>query len=120
MKFVKEANKLYSKLEAEDVDGKIILYRKREVFPILNQDGSVNWRNFILGKGVASLLITLFVILIICGTLWEYSSNLKAGAECMSNYNLNISQASQPNINWSAGYYGNAKQNPNPINFTYE
>lgn len=88
MKFKKEADKLYSKLLKEEVDGKIKYFRKREVFPILDEEGSIKWFNFITGGSILKLIITLVIIGILVGFIFEYHNNLQTCADLMNDMNI--------------------------------
>jgi hypothetical protein len=91
MKLIKEARKLYTRLESENVKGEIVYYRKRIIKPVLNTDGSINWFNLLTG-GSWGRLIGVIVFIIIClGFIFEYHNNLQVCAEAMSQLN-NLSQ----------------------------
>lgn len=85
--FEKIAEKLYSKLEQEEVDGKIKYYKKREVFPPFTREGKIIWKNFLIGNWKSFLLI-LLIVLVTIGIIFEYIYNLKLGAECLARENL--------------------------------
>ena len=87
MKFQRDAEKLYSKLEEQEIDGVKHYYKKREVFPIFNRDGSFHWKNLIIGNW-KGLVIVIWIVLITLGVFYEYSTNLKTGADCLLRENL--------------------------------
>ena len=87
MKFLKEADKLYSKLEQEEVEGKPRYFKKREVFPPLNRDGSINWKHFLIGNWKSFILVVV-IVLISIGVIIEYITNVKIGAECIARENI--------------------------------
>lgn len=95
MKFKGDAERLYSNLDKLEVGGKVQYFKKRRVFPIINEDGSFNWYNFLtMGKtklmGINfywKLLGIALFILVILGVLFEYVTNVKVGAECIAREN---------------------------------
>jgi hypothetical protein len=78
------ADKLYSKLEKKE-DG---YYKPRKVYPIIDEDGTINWFNFLTGGSWKSLLVVIFILLVSLGFIYEYHSNLQTCAKYMSDYNL--------------------------------
>lgn len=84
MKFEREATRLHAKLEKENVDGKIKFYKRREVYPIFNEDGQINWFNFLTGGSWKNLIYTIILIAIIIGMIFEYHQNLEVCAEIIS------------------------------------
>ena len=87
MKFEKAAEKLYSKLEEKD-NGYTVYYCMRQVYPVLNRDGTINWFNFITGGNFWKLAGAILFIIIVLGFIWEYHINIQAGADCLSRENL--------------------------------
>ena len=85
--FKREAEKLYSKLEEQEIEGKLRYFKKREVYPPLNKDGSINWKHFLIGNW-KSFLIVVFIVLVTLGVIYEYISNIKIGAECIARENI--------------------------------
>lgn len=98
MKFEKEANKLYSKLEKEEVNGKVIYFKKKRVYPVINPDGTINKFNLFTGGSWIKLAEALLFIFIAVGLIIEYSSNLKIGAECLLRESLKVNLS---NVNFS-------------------
>lgn len=94
MNFKKEADKLYSRLDSKEVGGEVCYFRPRRVYPILDLDGNVNWKNFIKGAGWKSWAIALLICLVTLGVAYEYNSNLKQCSEILSEINLNITNLS--------------------------
>lgn len=87
MKFKREAEKLYSDLEEKEVEGKKQYFKKRRVYPIINKDGSVNWFNFLTTGSIFKFGLILFIVMLSLGLIFEYSTNLKVGAECIAREN---------------------------------
>ena len=87
MGFEKVAEKLYSKLEEQEIEGKLRYFKKREVYPPLNKDGSINRKHFLIGNW-KSFLIVVFIVLVTLGVIYEYISNIKIGAECIARENI--------------------------------
>ena len=88
MKFTKEAEKLYAKLEEKEIDGKVQYFKLRKVYPIFNKDGSMNWFNFVTGGKWWKLGLIILFTLVALGFIYEYSSNLKHCAEVMTQLNI--------------------------------
>ena len=87
MKFEKAAEKLYSKLEVKDNGYTKVYYRMRQVYPIINPDGTINWFNFLTGGTWWKLTGALLFIIIVLGFLWEYHITIQAGIDCISKQN---------------------------------
>ena len=87
MLFKREAEKLYSKLEQQEIDGKIKYFKKREVFPPFTREGKILWKNFLIGNW-KSFLIVIFIVLVSVGVIFEYITNVKIGAECIARENV--------------------------------
>ena len=88
MNFKKQADILFSKLIKEETEGKPRYFKKREVYPIFNEDGNINWFNFVTGGKWWKLAGIILFVIIVIGFIWEYHSNLIQGAECLSRENL--------------------------------
>jgi len=52
------------------------------VKPWKNEDGTLNWFNILTGGSWRNLIITAFIILVILGTLNEYSTNIQTLLDC--------------------------------------
>lgn len=88
MSFKDLADKLYSKIDTEKKeDGTLFYYRKREVFPMVDRDGNINWFNFITGGSWKKLLMAIVITLISLGFIYEYHLNFQSCSEVMSKYN---------------------------------
>jgi hypothetical protein len=79
-------------MKAEEViinNEKVYLKKDRlgwhEVHPIKNIDGTINWKNLISGGSWVKLGIVVFIVLIILGCVYEYSTALKITNDCLNN-----------------------------------
>ena len=59
-------------------------------------DGKINWKNLISGGSWIKLGITLFIILVILGCIYEYSTAVKVANKCINN-SCSICLGIQPN-----------------------
>ena len=98
MSFKELADKLYSKLEREEVDGEIIFTKKRRVYPIIDEQGKINWFNFLTGGTYWKLIGVIAFIVIIIGFALEYNSNLSYCAQILSEQQQNITNLLNPFI----------------------
>lgn len=87
MKFKKEADKLYSKLESYEEEGETIYFKKRIVKPPLNLDGSINWFNFLTGGSWWRIIGVMVFLIIALGFIWEYHSNFQTCIEAINEIN---------------------------------
>ncbi len=78
----KIVEKMYSKLEERD--GRY--YRKREVFPTFSKEGKIIWKNFLIGNK-RNIIFWMMILLIAVGLIYEYTTNIKLGAECIAREN---------------------------------
>ena len=65
------------------------------VYPIKNDDGSVNYYNLITGGKLIRLIMLLGMIFIILGVAYEYNINLEHCTKIMEDYNnlkLNLTE----------------------------
>ena len=91
MNFKDIADKLYSRLEEKEIDNKLTYFKPRQVFPILNKDGSMNWFNFLTGGKWSKIIWITILTMIIIGFIFEYHSNMQLGIECINKLNsMNI------------------------------
>jgi len=76
--------------KAEDLPEKEEIYLKesfdgwRVVYPNKNEDGSINWKNFITGGSWWKTIYVLVIIIMILGILYEYSSNMETYENCFT------------------------------------
>ena len=84
--FEREALKLYSKLDEQEIDGQLRYFKKREVYPPFTREGKIIWKNFLIGNW-KNFLIVVFIVLVTLGIIYEYTSNIKIGAECIAREN---------------------------------
>lgn len=89
MAFEKEAEKLYSKLIEKEVDGELQYFKERRVYPPFHKDGSIWWKQALIGNW-KSFILVIFIVLITLGTIFEYTTNLKAGAECIARETIKL------------------------------
>ncbi len=54
----------------------------RVIQPWKNEDGSINWFNFLTGGSWWNLIFTILIVIIVLGTLWEYSNNIQMFLDC--------------------------------------
>lgn len=83
-------------LKKIEVDGEVVTLSKTQapifsrwhiVYPIKNDDGSINWKHLISGGSWWNLIFVILFVLIIIGAGYEYKSNLQACADAMGNIN---------------------------------
>jgi len=55
------------------------------VFPIKNEDGSINWFNLLTGGSWARIIMIGVLVLLICLAIWEYTHNIKILMSCFDN-----------------------------------
>lgn len=70
-----------------EIDGKIVQLKKsgdryRVIYPLKNEDGSINWFNVLTGGSWWNLIWVGAFVLIFVGILYEYSKNLNALLDC--------------------------------------
>jgi hypothetical protein len=74
-----------------DMEGEIVYLKKNSVlgwkvvYPIRNEDGTINWFNLLTGGSWWNLLIPFFIVLMIILVLYEYTSNIKHFIGCFNN-----------------------------------
>ena len=81
MKFEKVAERLYSKLEVEEADGKLIYKKKMQVYPVVNRDGSLNWFNLVTGGSWFRFITTNLLIFSIVMAIVEYCLHMNNFSE---------------------------------------
>lgn len=75
------------KLKKIQIEGTTLFLKRdgesyRVVHPIKNEDGSINWFNLLVGGSWKNLIITLIVMIIVIGFLYEYSLNIQTLLNC--------------------------------------
>lgn len=84
-----------------EIDGEIVNISKTDkpffakwhiVYPIKNEDGSINWKHLITGGTWGNLIFTILFVLVFLGAAWEYNQSLKECAELMGGINDAYSQ----------------------------
>lgn len=71
-----------------EIDGESIYINKGRlgwsvVHPIKNDDGSINWKNLICGGAWWKLGVIAFVVIVILGCLYEYSTAVELANKCL-------------------------------------
>lgn len=87
LELVRVANRLYSRLSQEEVEGEVKYFKKREVYPPLTIEGRIRWKEFLIGNWKNFALVSA-IVLITIGIIFEYISNLRIGAECIARESL--------------------------------
>ena len=52
------------------------------VKPWKNEDGSINWFNFLTGGSWWNLVLVAIVVIVVLGVLWEYNQNIQMFLDC--------------------------------------
>jgi hypothetical protein len=87
-----------NKIKVREIDGEKIYLKKGNmglsiVHPLKSylkeRNGEINWKNLISGGSWIKLGITLFIILIILGCIFEYSNTLKVANDCLNATRIN-------------------------------
>ena len=87
-------------IKPEDLPFKEKVYLKKGfkgwqvVHPIKNENGSINWKNLLIGGSWWNLIITLVIVGVMLGLLYEYSSSINTLLDCFSN-EFNLEQCKQ-------------------------
>lgn len=80
-----------------EVDGEVVHLSKTNkylfarwhvIYPIKNDDGSINWKHLITGGTWGNLIFALLFVLVFLGAAWEYNSNLKECTQAMEKLNF--------------------------------
>ncbi len=97
-------------MEKVYVEGEFVCLKKSNLFgwsvvhPWKNDDGSINWFNFITGGSWAKLFMWLFIVTIIVGVIIEYTSNISSLLGCFDNL-INLENCKQAfggsNLYWN-------------------
>ena len=83
-------------LKKIEVDGEVVNLSKTTspffskwhvVYPIKNEDGSINWKHLITGGTWWNLIFVLLFILVFLGAAWEYNHSLKDCTKAMEKLN---------------------------------
>ena len=78
----KKINKI--SVEGENIHLKKGRFGWSVVHPIKNEDGSINWFNLLTGGSWLRFGIMVFVVLIILGAIYEYTSNINTLLSCFN------------------------------------
>ena len=87
MNLKKVSDKMYSQLVRDEIDGEVIYSRKLKVYPWLREDGSINWKNALLGGSIKRLIFPLLFLLLIAFAIMEYHNNFQMCQTAISYYN---------------------------------
>jgi len=86
-----------NKIKKTEIDGEAIYMKKgglgwKVVYPIKNEDGTLNKKHLIAGGSWWNLVVILFLVFIAVGFIWEYHQNTKLCTQIINYYNgMNIS-----------------------------
>jgi hypothetical protein len=69
-------------IDGEDINLKKDFLGWHIVYPWKNDDGSINWFNFLTGGSWIKLIIVIVFVLLIVGAIYEYTSNINALLSC--------------------------------------
>src|SRR3972149_8057698 len=87
MQFKKEAERLHSKLIREEIDGEVRYFRKRRVYPNLDEEGKVLWFNTLTGGSWWKVLGVILFVIIALGFAFEYKHNFEQCTQVMNDVN---------------------------------
>ena len=94
-------------LKRIEIEGEKIYLNKSKWFgwkvvkPIRNEDGSINWKNLLIGGSWFNLIFVILIIAIVLGCVYEYSIALKTANECLANNRLVQEGINQVSNNFS-------------------
>lgn len=57
----------------------------RIIYPLKNEDGSINWKNLILGGSWGNFISVVFFVSLLIFALWAYAYDTKACRELLEN-----------------------------------
>ena len=84
MKFEKAANKLYENIIEEQKNGKTSYYKRRKISPWLDKEGNIKWFNFLTGGSWMKLGITILIVAIVLGGIYNWGNTLNNYANLVS------------------------------------
>jgi len=93
LSFIEKENNKMKNIEKIQI-GKERIYLKKSaigwgiVYPIKNEDGSINWFNLLTGGSWWNLGIVLFIVIIILGCVYEYSNTVRIANKCLEQLNV--------------------------------
>ena len=69
------------------VEGREVALKRSEksfrvIKPFRNNDGTLNWFNILVGGSWLNLIITIVIVFIVLGVVYEYSSNINNLLDC--------------------------------------
>lgn len=87
-----------------EIEGEVVYLKKnifggyRTIYPVINEDKSFNWFNFITGGSWGKLISIVLLILLILFFAWAYRHDIskcdeliRCGASCIDNIKINLS-----------------------------
>lgn len=79
-----------NKINKISIEGETIHLKKgfmgwNVITPYKNEDGSINWFNLLTGGSWKRLIIMIFVVLVILGAIYEYTTNISTLVGCFDN-----------------------------------
>lgn len=96
-------------IKKTQVDGENVYLKKSKffgwsiIYPVRNEDGSINWFNLLTGGAWAKLILVILIVALILVAVAEYSKNITTLISCFDNpLTLNdCVQAFNPNLSMS-------------------
>jgi len=72
-----------------ELDGEKIHFRKdifgwHQVFPVMDENGKLNWKNFIAGGSWIKLGLVVLLVILIIGCIYEYSQAVQIANDCLA------------------------------------
>jgi len=77
------------KIHKVEIDSqKVFVSQRKNTFKVVkpwrNEDRTINWFNILTGGSWMNLIITAVIVIVVLGTLWEYSQNIQALKDCFN------------------------------------
>jgi hypothetical protein len=74
-------------MEKIEIEGEKIYLKKNNfgwkvVYPMRNEDNSINWKHLIAGRTWWNLVIVGLIVMILIGVVNEYSNNIELANQC--------------------------------------
>ncbi len=75
------------KINKIEIEGEEVFMKKsklgwRVIKPWKNEDGTINWFNFLTGGSWFNLFVVTIIVVVTLGVLYEYSANMKTLLGC--------------------------------------
>ena len=89
------------------------LFGYRIVHPIKNKDGTLNWKNLLIGGSWGNLLMVVALVALMVYLVWQYNQDISQAVECcnaactnlVGDINSNMPRPSYPSFNISGFNY---------------